>query len=274
MKRILLTCSAAALAALTFPATPSLAGDAPGPWRHDRPITVAHRGAPLQADENTMAAFKEAYRRGLDVFECDPRLTKDGVYVIMHDSRVDRTTDGEGMVADMTYDEVKKLRTASGHPVPTLREALQFARDHDMGVYLDIKEPPADGGRKLVGLIEETGMTGRVIVGCYHLKTVKMIERANPELSTCVSWPYPASTMWQAKRLGADAIGTLRGLATPRAIKKAHKKGLCLITMPINDEDEMRKLIERGLDGVQSDDPELLNKLLPPAETEGAAGEK
>jgi glycerophosphoryl diester phosphodiesterase len=228
------------------------------PWPGDRPITVGHRGTRVLADENTLPAFQSASDHGLDLFECDPRLTKDGVYVIMHDEKVDRTTDGHGRVSDMTLEEIKKLRTPSGQEVPTLLEALQFAAEHNMGVYLDVKSPPPDGGDKLIEAIEAAGMTDRVIVGCWQAAACKMVEKKKPEISTCISWPWPALTLKQAKKMGADAVGTLRGLASAPAIKRAHQLGLKMITMPINRAAEIEKYEKRGLDGLQSDDPRLL----------------
>jgi glycerophosphoryl diester phosphodiesterase len=228
------------------------------PWRDDRPTTMGHRGTPMLEDENTMAAFKAAYDHGLDMFECDPKLTKDGIYVIMHDDTVDRTTDGIGPVSEMTFEEVRKLRTKAGHRVPTLEEALTFARERDMNVYLDIKDPPEDGGALLVKVIRDAGMTERVVAGCWHKETVRMIEEIAPEISTCISWPWPALTMGQARRLGVDAVGTLKGLASKFSIRLAHKKGLKMVTMPINTGEDLEKFNRRGLDAFQSDDPRLL----------------
>jgi len=228
------------------------------PWQKDRHTTVGHRGTTVLADENTIAAYQVAYDHGLDLFECDPHLTADKVYVIMHDDTVDRTTNGHGPVSEMTLAEIKALRTKSGQEVPTLEEALVFAREHDMSVYLDLKGPPEDGGELLIKTIRDAGMADREVAGCYHLKTSHMIEKAAPEISTCVSWPYPAMFLIQAKWLGADAVGTLRQLATKPAIKMAHLHGLIMITMPINSEEDLEKFDRKGLDALQSDDPRLL----------------
>ena len=228
------------------------------PWRDDRPITVGHRGTTVLADENTLAAFEAAYEHGVDVFELDPRLTLDGVYVIMHDPTVDRTTNGHGKVADMTLDQIKELRTPSGQQVPILQEALAFAKGHGMGVYLDMKEPPPDDAALLIKLIEDAGMTDEVIVGCWHNATCRMVERRKPEISTCASWPWPALTLKQAKRSGADAVGTLKGLASRRVIERAHQIGLRIITMPIIGADNLEKFERRGLDALQADDPKSL----------------
>ncbi|MFO8056920.1 MAG: glycerophosphodiester phosphodiesterase family protein [bacterium] len=229
------------------------------PWRDDRPVTVGHRGTTLLADENTMAAFEIARQHGVDIIECDPRMTRDGVYVIMHDADVSRTTDGAGKVRDMTLAEVKKLRTRSGHRVPTLRQVLSFARRHNMGVYLDVKRPPRDRAETLVQDIEDTGMTDMVIVGCYHVLTCVWVEKLNPRISICVSWPYPALTLGEARLLGADAVGTLTEFATGPMIKLAHKYELRVITMPVNDKQMLLKLSEDGVDALQSDDPRLLS---------------
>jgi glycerophosphoryl diester phosphodiesterase len=227
------------------------------PWQEGRPTTVGHRGTTVFADENTIAAFTIAWEQGLDVIECDPKLTRDGVYVIMHDDDVDRTTDGHGAVADLNLAQVKKLRTHSGLAVPTLLEVLEFAGDHGLSVYLDVKHYPADGGELLVRNIEEAGMLDRTIVGCYDLRTLVSVRRLRHDLSFCVSWPYPAGLL-TAALLGADAIGTLTELASPALIKTAHRLGLRVITMPVNDPQKLARLKRAGLDGLQSDDPRLL----------------
>lgn len=227
------------------------------PWRADGPTTVAHRGTTVIADENTLAAYTAAAENGAHVIECDPRPTKDGVLVIMHDETVDRTTDGKGRVADLTLAEVKKLRTKSGHEVPTLAEALAFARERGMGVYLDMKPSPKDGGALLMKTVAEAGMTERVIVGCYDLRFASSIHRLAPTASICISWPFPASFAL-ARLVGADSVGTLTELATPLAIRIAHLYGLKMVTLPINDPAKLRKMRSAGLDGLQSDDPRLL----------------
>jgi glycerophosphoryl diester phosphodiesterase len=82
---------------------------------------VAHRGDPSEAaPENTLAAFGSALDAGADAVEFDVRLTADGVPVVIHDAAVDRTTEGTGIVRSMTVAEVKRLRIAGGHEIPTL----------------------------------------------------------------------------------------------------------------------------------------------------------
>ena len=226
-------------------------------WPEGRPLTLAHRGANREFDENTLAAFQRAAELGADAIECDPKLTRDGVYVIMHDFTVDRTTDGRGKVADMTLSEIKSLRTKNGEEVPTLEEVLKLAKERGLAIYLDMKSAPPDGGEKLVALLDAYGLRDRVIVGTYRKQFTRELERRWPDLVTFVSWPYPALTIGQVKRTGADGFGTLAGFATKHRIAKAHKKGLKVATMPVDDRQKLLHQKQIGLDVLQSDDPNL-----------------
>lgn len=227
-------------------------------WPEGRPLTLAHRGANREFDENTLAAFQRAAELEADAIECDPRLTQDGVYVIMHDATVDRTTDGSGKVAEMTLEQVRALRTEHGEPAPTLEEVLNLAREKGLKVYLDHKVPPADEGEKLVALLDKSGMRDRVIVGTYNKKFCRELEKRWPDLVTFVSWPYPALTIGQVKRIGADGFGTLAGFATKHRIAKAHKKNLRVATMPVDDAAKLQRQKDIGLDVLQTNDPNLL----------------
>ncbi|OGP59954.1 MAG: hypothetical protein A2V67_10420 [Deltaproteobacteria bacterium RBG_13_61_14] len=229
-------------------------------WPEGRPLTLAHRGANREFDENTLAAFSRAADLGVDAIECDPKLTRDGVYVIMHDFTVDRTTDGSGKVAEMTLSEIKSLRTKNGEEVPTLEEVLQLAQGRGLAVYLDMKSAPPDRGEKLVALLDQYGMRDRGIVGTYQKQFTRELERRWPDLVTFVSWPYPALTMGQVRRTGADGFGTLAGFATKHRIAKAHKKGLKVATMPVDDQAKLLQQKQIGLDVLQTDEPKLLPK--------------
>jgi len=227
-------------------------------WPEGRPLTLAHRGANREFDENTLAAFSRAANLGADAIECDPKLTRDGVYVIMHDFTVDRTTDGSGKVAEMTLSEIKSLRTKNGEEVPTLEEVLQLAQGRGLAVYLDMKSAPPDGGEKLVALLDQYGLRDRVIVGTYQKQFTRELERRWPDLTTFVSWPYPALTLGQVRRTGADGFGTLAGFATKHRIAKAHKKGLRMATMPVDDTAKLQHQKDIGVDVLQSNDLNLL----------------
>lgn len=226
-----------------------------------RPLTLAHRGANLEEDEDTLEAYELAADYGMDMIETDPRLTADGHWVIMHDMTVDRTTDGIGPVDRMTFPEIKALKTISrGRQVPTLEEVLELAHDRRIGVYLDMKIIPPRWA-DFIALLDRHDMRDNVILGLWWKGAVREVESQWPEMVTTISWPRPVLKIKGAKKLGADYVGTLRSLASKRMIIKSHKLGLKTVTMPINTEKEMRKFIGRGLDILQTDDPRILVKM-------------
>jgi len=125
----------------------------------------AHRGAMETHPENTISAFKEAIRLGAHMIEFDVRMTKDGKLVIMHDKSVNRTTNGSGLVSDLTYDEIKKLDAGrwksemfKGERIPTLKETLQVM-PHNIWLNIHLKEGPPNHMTKDVRSPFVTGFT-------------------------------------------------------------------------------------------------------------------
>ena len=111
------------------------------------PAIVAHRGASSSHPENTLQSYEAALDAGADVIECDVRVSRDGIAVIMHDEDVGRTTDGEGFVNELTLAELKRLDASKGlgqrSEIPTLREVLELA-DGRAGINVEIKNMPGE----------------------------------------------------------------------------------------------------------------------------------
>lgn len=117
----------------------------------DRIGIIGHRGASAKAPENTLAAFALAADHQADWFELDCTLSKDNEIIVIHDGEVDRTTNGKGVVAEMTLDELRKLDAGTwkapkfaGEKLPTLEEALELAKKRRIGVYIEIKDSADD----------------------------------------------------------------------------------------------------------------------------------
>jgi glycerophosphoryl diester phosphodiesterase len=119
-----------ALAGLLFEAPASAVG---------APLIIAHRGRDASTPENTLAAFRRSISLGISILETDVRRTKDGEFVLLHDSTVDRTTNGHGRIGDLTLAQVQKLDAGSGEQVPTLRDALRLVRGTGASLLLDMK---------------------------------------------------------------------------------------------------------------------------------------
>jgi glycerophosphoryl diester phosphodiesterase len=229
-------------------------------WPSGRPLTLAHRGANREFDENTLAAFHRAAELGADAVECDPKLTQDGVYVIMHDFTVDRTTNGHGKVSDLTLEQVRALRTRHGEPVPTLGEVLKLAHDSGLAVYLDMKTSPPDLGTSLIALLDQYQMRSRVIVGTYNKIFCRTLKQRWLDLTVEISWPWPVFTLEGAHKLGADSIGTLTALATKRIVSRAHRLHLHVATFPVDDTAKLQHQKDIGVDVLQTNDLKLLPK--------------
>ncbi len=146
-------------------------------WLAAQITVISHRGEHLAHPENTLAAFQAAIDAGADFFELDVRTTSDGRLVLMHDRTVDRTTNGKGLVREMTFEQIRALDAGAkfgpqfaGTAVPTFDEALNLAHGK-IGVYVDCKDiAPAN----LVAALEKTDMLDKVVIygGAGFLKGV------------------------------------------------------------------------------------------------------
>ena len=148
-------------------------------------VFVAHRGGIVEGlPENTLAAFRHAIESGADAIEIDLRGTKDGEIVIMHDETVDRTTDGRGLVSELTFAELKMLDAGGGERVPTYEDVLQLTSGTGAILLLDIKESPALDKRQVVRLTEAHDAELNVIVGARTLEDLRTFRSLNPNLRT------------------------------------------------------------------------------------------
>ncbi len=155
--------SCAAMVAACLLGVPSPAAAVPGGCDPNFEI-VDHRGAHNQRDENTVPAITLGARRGESI-EIDVSATSDGHLILMHDNRIDRTTDGEGLVAEMTFEEIRTYRTdPRGEIIPTLDEALTAAAPYPVDVYLDVKNRTDEVLLDVAQIIRNHAMTDRALV--------------------------------------------------------------------------------------------------------------
>ena len=155
-----------------------------------RPYIMAHRGNSAAAPENTLAAFHRAFADGADILETDLHLTRDGVFVCIHDAALDRTTDGHGAVADLTLAEIKQCSACCGRHefqserVPALEELTAILPPH-VTLALELKtdrflEPHI--ACRLVDQLRAAGVLDRTVVLSFHLERVHAIRNITPEI--------------------------------------------------------------------------------------------
>jgi glycerophosphoryl diester phosphodiesterase len=229
-----------------------------------RCLVIAHRGVHQDDPENSMAAIKKAVELNCDYVEVDVRTTRDHQLVLMHDGTVDRTTMGEGHVAEMTLAEIRQLRFGPAWPneiVPTFDEVLSACKGK-IKVYIDHKDAaPTD----VLLAVEKHQMLADVIV-YGSLDTLREYRKLNPQVS--IMTPHPGS-IEEIKQL----VGDLKPQAldgnilewTVEQVKAAHQAGTQVwVDNPgfYDTEDGVGKAIELGVDAIQSDHPQRLIELL------------
>ena len=222
-------------------------------------VVISHRGEHLHHPENTMPAFEEAVRVHADYIEVDVRTTKDGKLVLMHDSKVDRTTNGKGEVAQMSFDEIRALDAGSGAKVPTFDEVLDYARGK-IGIYVDVKQVSA---KDLVDHIVGHGMAENVVI--YSGRISKEIQELNPNLKIMPESHSVELAQREVDELHVKVMAFDAGDFKPEVIEVA-KKGHALIYVdrlgPADNPVKWQEAIDQGADGIQTDHPEDLVKYL------------
>jgi glycerophosphoryl diester phosphodiesterase len=236
-------------------------------------LIVAHRGASVERPENTLAAFERAIEVGAAAVEFDVRISVDGHAVVMHDPSVDRTTDGSGLVRDLTLDEIKGLRIrgadGSTHDVPTLVETLE-ALSGRAAVDVEIKnipgEPDFDTEREwaveaLHAALDAVAFVGPVIVSSFNPMSIATSKVLRPDIPTGLLTEYgvdAAAALTYAAQEGhpwvLPFVGRVReaGAAFPVTV---HEEGLLLGAWLTDDPDEAVELFRSGVDAVATNDP-------------------
>jgi len=235
------------------------------------PWLIAHRGASSHAPENTIAAFERAVQLGAGFIETDLQLTRDGRFVAIHDSVLDRTTNGRGAVHDFTLAELKKLdagrwfdRQFAGEQIPTLEEVLDFGRKHDVVFYLEVKYDSAWGmHRALAAALQEPQNVSRTIVISFDPGTLASIQKLGPSimLGLLVDESVEDSVR-VATEVGARQLCPRSDKVTKELVQEAHRTDLHVVTWTVNKAEEMKAAIEAGVDGIMTDFPDRLRAVI------------
>jgi glycerophosphoryl diester phosphodiesterase len=254
--------------------------------REDWPINFAHRGTSARAPENTLEAFRMAVEAGAGGLELDVHMTRDGEIVVIHDSTVDRTTDGSGAVAEMTLDNLHSLdagyrfspdggRThryrGRGLRVPTLAEV--YKAFPDSYVNIDIKEAQPDVEEAVLRIIR--GAEERSLVVSDDYAVVRRFRRVSGDRFSTGASRLEIAAFYLLSRVYLERLcrppyDALQvpvehhgiTLITPRFLEAAHVRGVRVDVWTINDPDEMRRLLDLGVDVIMTDVPETLTDVL------------
>ncbi len=237
-----------------------------------RPYVVGHRGAMGHAPENTMASFRKGAELGAPLLELDIHLSADGRLVVIHDDTVDRTTDGTGSVGDLTAERIGRLDAGSWHGpefagerVPMLDEVLDWARGR-VGLVIELKLGPVwyPGIEEvLVSTLRQHQATAEVLVISFDHVAVQRVKQLDPAVKTAIMYGgRPLDPVGMARAAGADAVRPGHHTLTAEDVVACQTAGLAVIPWTVNDEASMRRVVSLGVDGMSSNYPELLSRVL------------
>lgn len=244
-------------------------------------IVIGHRGASGYAPEHTMPSYDLAMKFGVDYIEQDLQMTSDGVLIAMHDPTLDRTTNGHGEVIKHTIAEVKALDAGSwykpefaGTRVPTLREIFE-TYGQNANYYIETKNPEEAPGMEeaLLALIDEFGLRDgavrrwQVLIQSFSRESLMKIRGMDPELPLIQliekrHYSHHIRGELDIIKTYAVGIGPARTSVDAELVTAVHAHGLHIHPYTVNDEAEMRRLIELRVDGMFSDYPDRLKALL------------
>ena len=275
---------------------PRLDSDLGNDWivGDERPLIIAHRGGADIFPENTMVAFEGAAMIGVDMLEMDFQLTSDNRLITMHDDTVDRTTNGTGLVIDMTLEEILNLDASakftnltggnpwneSHLPPVTIEDILDRFIDSPHRLSLEIKNEGEAGeiaAEIMFQEIENREMEDRIEVGSFHIESIQAFREISggtittsgveSEIRKCIIIPMLQLDRWwmdpgQVSILQIPTEGGGFDLATEGVVNRAHQHGQAVQYWTINDREMMEHLIDIGADGIMTDDPILLRQAI------------
>ena len=221
---------------------------------------VGHRGARGYEPENTLLSIRKGIECGANFVEVDVRKTRDNMLVLMHDERVDRTTNGYGLLKEMTFEELRKLDAGKGQIVPTLKEVLQFVRNK-CNIILEIKEPGTE--KEVLEEVIKEKMLNNVIFASFYplaLSNIKNLNR-NARISL-IFYKEPYKNLELAERMEVEIMAPEYHLVNESFIKSCKDRDLKVNTWTVDSEEDIRKIIKYSPFAITTDYPCLLRDIL------------
>lgn len=218
-------------------------------------VKIAHRGASAYEPENTLRSFERAIELNADMIELDVRYSLDRHLVVVHDSKVDRTTDGRGLVALKTLSELKELDAGKGEQIPTLEEVLELGIGRTKFV-IELKENGVED--RVVDLINKNNLLEDVFIISFKPKRLKMIKELEPKLRTGLILFASLDPVRLAKDCGADAVAPFRWFITKGFIDRARESGLYTFTWIVDETSKAQGLRDIGVSGIVTNKPDII----------------
>jgi glycerophosphoryl diester phosphodiesterase len=231
-------------------------------------LKIAHRGASGTFPENTVCAFRAAIDAGAEMCELDVQLSRDGAIVVIHDETVERTTDGKGEVAELTLEELKRLDAGAkfkggavkGERIPTLDEVFSVTSGK-CGLNIELKAGGLE--HQVAQIMQARNALADSIVSSFDWEYLKNIQQLHFNIRVgLLAEEKPVDLMMNAVAMRAHSINPRWDMVTSDLCKAAHERGLKVYTWTVDADARMRALIACGVDGIMTNYPERLRKVV------------
>ena len=233
----------------------------------------AHRGFSGKYPENTMLAFEKAVEIGVDGIELDVHLTKDNEIVIIHDEDIKRTCDGEGLVKDMTLEELRKFDASATFRgqygfcgIPTLREYFELVKDTPIITNIELKTGVYEYHtieQRVIDMVREFGLSDKIIFSSFNHFTVKRCEEIAPEIKRGFltgDWLYDFGK-YTAER-NVQCCHPWHISLSEETVKEMHDAGCEINTWTVNEYEDIKKLSAWGVDSLIGNFPDRMIEVL------------
>ena len=240
----------------------------------NKPLLLAHRGFSGKYPENSPLAFQMAAETAVDGFESDVHISKDGKLIVFHDPTLERTSNGSGYIKDHTYEELLSLYIGAwkspefaGQRIWTLEQLLDFCRETHLLLNLELKnyEVFYEGlEERVIAAVRERKMEETVFVSSFNHLSMQRFKTLCPDMKTGLLYDKPLLDMdAYTARSNADNMHPRYLLMQyqPELMDLYHSRGMGVHVWTVNDEESMRDMIARGVDGIISNYPDLLCKV-------------
>ena len=235
-----------------------------GPWPY--PLWIAHRGAGKLAPENTLAAFRLGASHGYRAFECDVKLSADGVPFLLHDATLQRTSSGRGVAGTRPWSELARLdaggwhsRSFAGEPLPSLEAIAAFCLRNGHALNIEIKPTPGEevATGRVVALEAArlwAGSAVKPLLSSFEPPALQAARDAVPELPRALLLDSLRSGWFdEAQSLGCVGVVTNYAVMDAATIQRVHAAGMRALVYTVNDPAEALRLVGLGIDGIITD---------------------
>ena len=232
------------------------------------PLILGHRGVPVVAPENTLAGFRKAVEIGSDGIELDVHLSRDGQIVVIHDERLERTTDGSGLVGEKSLAELIELNAAAKFAggagvqrIPTLDQVFDAVGDACRLINIEIKSgvvlyPGIEA--KLVELVRRRGAADKVVFSSFNHYSLVELKRLAPEMAIGLLYMGALVEPWRyAARLGAEALHPIHFTVFPEFVAGAHRAGVQVNAWTCDTPADIRRMLASRVDAIITNDVSL-----------------